>query len=250
MTLPHSYNALKWTIRTSFFSAAMLLALFPSVMKMYETSHWFREGDPSVYDDTKDWFENPAIPFQAHFDSSKVHMRVYFFIVPYFFSAVFVALALMVPSASSNAKKVTLSREVGSRNQKSRRMVGSFLRMTLTLPSFLVTRFGILPDRISICELLGVAAFLFLNIMTMAVRVRRSLPRGSRKITFLVDSDEDASREAIDVYSWQAREVWAKTLGVISIMNLGWYLLMPIGRKSVLLEALGLSWERAVKYHR
>ncbi len=25
---------------------------------------------------------------------------------------------------------------------------------------------------------------------------------------------------------------------------------MPVGRKSVLLEALNISWERAVKYHR
>merc|ERR1712195_133595 len=84
----------------------------------------------------------------------------------------------------------------------------------------------------------------------MCVRVRRSLPRGSKKIHFLVDLDESVLKDPIDPISWQACEVWAKTLGVISILNLGWYLLMPIGKKSVLLEAVGVSWERAVKYHR
>ncbi len=234
-------NTLRWTVRTFLFAVAMLLALFPSVIKMYETSHWFREGDPSVYDNAKDWFSNPAIPFQNLFGSSKVLMRVYFFVVPYFLSALSVAVALMVPAVSSSAT-------VGAPIQKPRRMIGSILRLTLNVPSFLV-RCG-LPQRISVGEVFCTIIFLALNIATMAVRVRRSLPRGSRKVTFLVDNDEDASKEAIDAYSWQACEVWAKTLGVISIMNLGWYLLMPIGRKSVLLEALGLSWERAVKYHR
>ena len=126
-------------------------------------------------------------------------------------------------------------------------MAGSFLCQTFAFPSIL-THVG-LPHRVSMGELLGVAAFLILNNGTMFVRVRRSLPRGSRKITFLVDEDEDVSREAIDPFSWQACEVWAKTLGVIAILNLGWYLLLPIGRKSVLLQAAGVSWERAVKYH-
>lgn len=235
-------NALKGTLRSSFFFVAMLLALFPSMIKMYETSHWFREGDPSVYDNAKDWFSNPAIPLQNLFDSSKVLMRVYFFIIPYFLSALFVAFALMIPPA------VPSTVNVGKNMQKPRHKVGSFLRVTLTIPSCMV-RFG-LPKRVSVGEVFCTIVFLTLNIATMAVRVRRSLPRGSRKITFLVDSDEGASKEAIEAYSWQACEVWAKTLGVISILNLGWYLLMPIGRKSVLLEALGLSWERAVKYHR
>lgn len=229
-------NMIMWTFRSFFFTAAFLLALLPSVLKIYETSHWFREGDPSVYDNAKDWFSNESIPLQSYFDNSKVLMRVYFFIVPYIASALCATIGLIIPSAPAPAQ---------SRHLKT---TGSFLRRTLSLPPFLV-RMGF-PVRVSVAEVFGITIFLTLNIMTIAVRVRRSLPRGSRKIEFLVDSDKDASREPIDPISWQASEVWAKTLGVISILNLGWYLLMPVGRKSVLLEALNISWERAIKYHR
>ena len=112
-----------------------------------------------------------------------------------------------------------------------------------------MVRAGLLPRNL-VAKLLGVAAFLTLNLLTISVRVRRSLPRGSRKVEFLVDGDKDACREPIDPVSWQAVEIWGKTLGVVSMLNLGWYLLLPIGRKSVLLEALGVSWERAVvRYH-
>jgi len=232
-------NIIAWVTRKFLFYMALLLALLPSVLKMYETSHWFREGDVSVYDDAKEWFDNPKLPFQSYFDSSKVLMRVYFFIIPYIFSAVFVVAARMIPASPMPASLHHL--------QQPRRSIGSFLRRSVSLPSFLV-KLG-LPNRLSFSELLGIAVFLVLNLGTMFVRVRRSLPRGSRKVTFLVD-DGDAGKEPLDAYSWQAVEVWGKTLGVISIMNLGWYLLMPIGRKSVLLEAIGMSWERAVKYHR
>lgn len=231
-----SLESIKWIARNFFFTAAFVLALFPSVMKIYETSHWFREGDPSVYDNAKDWFSNPAIPFQSYFDNSKTLMRVYFFIIPYIMSASCVTLGLCIPYVPS---------PYGSSHmlQRPRRVFGSFLRRTIHLPSFL-------QERVSVAEVIGTLLFLTLNILTIAVRVRRSLPRGSRKIEFLVDIDDDASREAIEPVSWQACEVWAKTLGVVSILNLGWYLLMPVGRKSVLLEALNISWERAIKYHR
>jgi predicted ferric reductase len=235
-----NFSLVKYASRNFFFLLAFLLALFPSVMKMYETSHWFRgEEEPSVYDNAKDWFSNPAVPFQSHFDSAKVLMRVYFFIVPYILSALFVSVALLIP--------LSLPATI-HHDQRPRRMAGSVIRRTFVFPSFL-TRVG-LPHRVSMGELLGIVAFLILNVGTMFVRVRRSLPRGSRKITFLVDEDDSASREPIDPFSWQACEVWAKTLGVVAILNLGWYLLLPIGRKSVLLEAVGVSWERAVKYHR
>mmetsp|Transcript_26297 Transcript_26297/g.47376 ORF Transcript_26297/g.47376 Transcript_26297/m.47376 type:complete len:861 (-) Transcript_26297:120-2702(-) len=238
---PTTALIIAWIARSFLFFAAFLLALFPSVMKIYETSHWFREGDPSVYDDAKDWFSNPKLPLQSYFDNSKILMRVYFFIIPYILSALCVAVGLIIPAVPSPLSS-------SNHLQQRRRAIGSFLRRTLVLPTFLV-RLG-LPLRVSIAEVIGIVIFLTLNIMTIAVRVRRSLPRGSRKIEFLVDSDGDASKDPIDPISWQACEVWAKTLGVISILNLGWYLLMPVGRKSVLLEALNVSWERAIKYHR
>lgn len=207
-----SLESIKWIARNFFFTAAFVLALFPSVMKIYETSHWFREGDPSVYDNAKDWFSNPAIPFQSYFDNSKTLMRVYFFIIPYIMSASCVTLGLCIPYVPS---------PYGSSHmlQRPRRVFGSFLRRTIHLPSFLQLQ---LQERVSIAEVIGTLLFLTLNILTIAVRVRRSLPRGSRKIEFLVDIDDDASREAIEPVSWQACEVWAKTLGVVSILNLGW----------------------------
>lgn len=226
------------TTRTLLLYAAFSLAVFPSFMKMYETSHWFREGDPSQYDNAKEWFSNPKLPFESYFNSSKVLMRIYFFIIPYILSALCVTIALAIPAPVSK----------GYHLLQPRRAFGSFLRRSVSFPKVLV-RVGF-PARVSIAELIGVAIFLTLNFLTIAVRVRRSLPRGSRKNEFLVDSDKTASKEPIDSISWQACEVWAKTLGVISILNLGWYLLMPVGRKSVLLEALGVSWERAIKYHR
>jgi len=229
-----------WGARNLLLLAACLLALFPSVIKMYETSHWYREGDPSIYDDAKDWFDEKPLPFRESFDNPKVLMRVYFFIIPYILSALLIAIARVIPAAPLPASL--------HHGQQSRRTVGSILRRTFAFPSFLVQLGS--PFRISAGELIGVVVFLVLNIGTMCVRVRRSLPRGSRKIHFLVDLDESVLKDPIDPISWQACEVWAKTLGVISILNLGWYLLMPVGRKSVLLEALGMSWERAVKYHR
>ena len=65
-----------WAIRSFFYFVAFATALFPSVMKIYETSHWYREGDPSVYDNAKDWFSNPNLPFQSYIDNSKVRLQV------------------------------------------------------------------------------------------------------------------------------------------------------------------------------
>merc|ERR1719162_1067765 len=65
---------------------------------MVETSHWFREyGDPSAYDNAKEWFDNPQLVYQPQIDSSKVLMRVYFFIIPYIFSGVCLILVHMLP---------------------------------------------------------------------------------------------------------------------------------------------------------
>lgn len=207
-TFTTSLESIKWIARHFFFTAAFVLALFPPVMKIYETSHWFREGDPSVYDNAKNWFSNPAIPFQSYFDDSKTLMRVYFFIIPYIISASCVTLGLCIPYVPSPYESSHML-------QRPQRVFGSCLRRTIHLPSFL-------QERVSVAEVIGTLLFLILNILTIAVRVKRSLPRGSRKITFLVDIDDNGSREAIEPLSWQACEVWAKTFGVVSILNLGW----------------------------
>jgi predicted ferric reductase len=219
---------------------ALLLAIFPSVMKMYETSHWFREGDPSQYDEAKDWFDNPKLPYEGTFQSPKVLMRVYFFIVPYMLSSLALLVVALIPRPGPP------SQDSSRTTAKSKPLlVGrSLLRRTLQFPRFLV-KIGS-PLRISVGEILGVSALLVFNLGTFVVRVKRSYTEGEVDLNFL----QTPETEPLDPFSWQACEVWAKTLGVLSILNLGWYLLMPIGRRSVLLEALGLSWERAVKYHR
>jgi hypothetical protein len=110
---------------------ALLLAIFPSVMKMYETSHWFREGDPSQYDEAKEWFDNPKLPYEGTFQSPKLLMRVYFFIVPYMLSSLALLVVALIPlrqgppaQDSTTAKPLLVGR--------------SLLRRTLQFPRFLV----------------------------------------------------------------------------------------------------------------
>ena len=208
---------------------------------MYETSHWFRsEEDPSPYDITRDWFEEAPVPYSNLFHHhDKTLLRVYFFIVPYILCALFIALG----------HALTKKESMPIRSPSSWYLVmRSMLGRTWQFPLF-AQRLG-MPRHVSTSELIGISLFLALNIGTFAVRVKRSLPRGTRKLHFLVDVDEDRGKEPIDPVSWEACEIWAKTLGVLAIMNLGWYLILPIGRKSVVLEAINLSWEQSVKYHR
>ena len=252
---------------------AFCMAILPSVLKIYETSHWFREyGDPSDYDKAKDWFNNPNLPFQKQIDNPKILMRIYFFILPYIAMAACLVLVHMLPKyfdysesvknpyqapeSKSNFKLPSLLVKMGAPEHISVRFFSireifngrTLLRRSVPFPKFLIRWCGA-PDSVSTGEILGVAMFLVLNLGTIGVRVRRSLPRGTRKNTFLVD-DGDAGKEEIPAISWPAVEVWGKTLGVVAIVNLGWYLLMPVGRKSVLLESMGMSWDRAIKYHR
>ena len=88
-------------------------------------------------------------------------------------------------------------------------------------------------------EIMGALAFLALNVAVVGARVHRSLGRGAKKLFFLYED----SKDPIPGISFQGLEVWAKTLGVVAIMNVGWYLMLPITRRSVLLEIMGVSWE-------
>jgi len=209
---------------------------------VYETSHWFRsEDDPSPYDITRDWFEAAPIPYSNLFHhDDKTLMRVYFFIVPYILCAFFVALR---HALSIKAKIPTKDSSYGYL------VIRSILGRTWKIPQSAQTYLG-MPRHISTTEVLGITVFLILNIGTFAVRVKRSLPLGTRELNFLVDIDEARGKEPIFHVSWEACEIWAKTLGVLAIMNLAWYLMLPIGRRSVVLEATNVSWEHSVKYHR
>ncbi|KAL3910338.1 MAG: hypothetical protein SGILL_007731 [Bacillariaceae sp.] len=223
--------------------SAFLFALAPSVLKLYETSHWYRGDDPSQYDLAKEWFAVARIPYaKAFLHDDKTLMRVYFFIVPYILSALCLLLNHALRGMGTKARTL-------SHPPRSYLVLRSLLEQTWTIPKP-IQRFLWQPSQVSTAELLGVAAYLVLNIGTFAVRVKRSYPRGTRKLHFLVDLDEDMGKEPIPHVSWEGCEIWAKTLGILAIMNLGWYLILPIGRRSVMLEAFCLSWERAVKYHR
>jgi len=259
------------SIRVLLLFSAFVLAILPSCLKMYETSHWFREyGDPSVYDVAKDYFKSEFLPYQAQIDNSKVLMRLYFFIVPYIASGCCLILVHMLPKYfdySQSVKHPYTPKGVSVKKIKTPGFMvqwgapqhltlhlnirdiwnGRVLLRAVPFPQWMI-RLGA-PDSVSVGEIIGVSIFLILNLGTVGVRVRRSLPRGSRKNLYLVD-EGDAGKADIKPFSWPAAEVWGKTLGVIAIVNLGWYLLMPIGRKSILLESLGMSWDRAIKYHR
>jgi hypothetical protein len=88
-------------------------------------------------------------------------------------------------------------------------------------------------------EIMGALSFLALNVAVIGVRMHRSLGRGAKKLFFLYEDSVDP----IPITSVQGLEVWALTFGVVAIMNVGWYLMLPIARRSVLLEIMGVSWE-------
>jgi hypothetical protein len=162
-------------------------------------------------------------------------MRVCYFTIPYLLSVLILTAKNLIPeTAPSSAHK--------SRSW----LIGRFiLKQSHSFPSFLI-KLGF-PLRISMCDFLGVANFLFINISALSARIRRSLPRGAKNLDFLED-ESDAGSEPIDPLSWPATEVWAMTLGILTILNLGWYSLMPITRRSVLLEAVGLPWELTLSF--
>lgn len=216
---------------------AFQCALFPTVIKVYETSHWFREnGDPSTYDEFKDYFAE-GVPFAHWVEDGKKMMRVYFFIIPYFVSGLLVWIAGLLFHEEPPLQMLTSARKLGY----------CCTHRTFDFPEFLVVM-GF-PQRISFGEIMGVLIFLAFQIATFYVRVHRSLGRGTRKLTFLYD-DGDTGRDRIPVDSWEQIEISSKTLGVLAIMNLGWYLIMPMGKRSIALKALGMPWEMALKYHR
>jgi len=217
-------------------AVAFSLALLPTILKIYESS--FEESTDNT---VTEFFARRSLPFQSQFGSSELLMKVYFFIVPYIASSFCLVLVHLLPS--SNVSKPSLSIPTFC----TKLAQGRILRRKLEFPNIL-TRIGA-PDAVSVGEVIGVVVFLSFNLATLGMRVKTSLPRASEENVFLVEK-ADAGEQDISAFSWPALEVWGKALGAVAILNLGWYLLMPVSRKSVLLEALGLSWCRAIKYHR
>ena len=86
------------------------------------------------------------------------------------------------------------------------------------------------PPTLSRGEIVGIVLFLGLNLAVIASRMHRALGLSEKKLVYL----KGESEEALRAFSFQALEVWAQSFGVLAIMNLGWYLMMPIARRSVI----------------
>jgi hypothetical protein len=222
---------------------ALLLVLFPWAMKIYETSWLFREKtDPSDYDGAKDYFEGTEIPFQPMIDNPKTMMRVYFFVIPYIIATFLIGITFLLQRGASKPEARSPSAQKFAINARK------VLRYPFHLPKVLVNM-GF-PSCLVVGEMLGIFVFLAFNWGTLHSRLYRSLGRGSKKLVYLKDTDKDMQKMPIDPYSWQAAEIWGLTMGILCILNLGWWILMPIGRRSTFLEIVGLPWDRAIKYHR
>ena len=202
--------------------------LFVPAWKVIDTSYLFRErDDPSMFDKVTDYFADSTWPFAHFIDSGKDVYRVYFFIMPFFLGFLFLAVAGMIRMRS----RVSSSRP-GLRPRWLHQ-----LSKKLHYRPFLA---------LSVMDLILIAATLTYTAILLWSRTKRSLTKGARKLTFLYED----SKEPLDPLSWEACEVMAKSLGVVTITFLGWFVLMPIGRRSVLLDLFGIPWEAAIRYHR
>lgn len=215
--------------------------------KLHETSHAFREAeDPSQYDDWKAWFEEVNPPLADQLGGAKQALRVYTFILPFIGSLFFAFLASLLGHYRMTRDHSTGQCKAAMPGAEGWRAVCVMLAKQVHFAKW-TQRFLLLPAALTRGEILGATLFVALNLLVIPFRVHRSLSRGAKKLKFL---RVKGSEEPIPAISFQAVEVWALTFGVVSIMNLGWYLMMPIGRKSVLLEMFGVSWEYAIKWHR
>ena len=234
----------------SWISIAFALAV--PCWKIYETSYAFREAeDPSKYDNVVNWFETKK-PYMTHMvGGGKQSMRVYTFVLPFVASAFFALLAVLARAKGRSTPRAGAPGPAPApvRRPPSGHSAGNKLRAILFkqifFPSFM-SHLGF-PRSLTRDEVLGVTVFLVLNLLVLSERVSRSLARGAEKLEFLMVEDDS---DPIPNLSFQAVEIWAKSLSVVAILNMGWYLMMPIGRRSVLLEIMGVSWEYAIKWHR
>jgi predicted ferric reductase len=173
-----------------------------------------------MYDNIQDNFEyDSKWPFTKLLNDSKEVYRVYFYIIPFFVSFLLIAL------------KGTMHPNFEIVLERPRQL--NFLRFHVA--------FGL-----SVTDLLLTVMTITYSILLVWARMKRSMAQGAKKLTFLFqDSDTPIER-----FSWEWTEILAKTLGVLAIVLLGWFVLMPMGRKSVLLEVLHVPREVALKYHR
>jgi len=175
-----------------------------------------------MYDEVKDYFkEHPEYPFTEAVDSTKVMYRINFMIMPFCLSFLFVALKGLVPA---HKRKMATFR---------RPSIFNFLRYRVA--------FGL-----SVIDVLLIIGGLTYSGLLVWARMKRSLVRGARKLTYLyVDS-----KAPLETVSWEGAEIMAKNFGIVAVALLGWFILLPMGRNSIIIEVLGIPREVILKYHR
>jgi predicted ferric reductase len=212
------------TLVVVLFLFAWAIISYVLIWKVIDTSYAFRgAGDPTLFDRVKEYFSPGGKgflwPYAKDIDASKDTYRVYVFVVPFATAFLCVALKGLVSWLS----KTNFSPQ---------------------LPD--VFRFHPRGGYLSVLDMCVICATLCHNWIMVWVRMRRSLPLGAKKLTFLyTDSDKE-----LEAASWEGCEVMAKTLGVLDIVLLGWFVLLPISRRSVLLQVLNISRETMIRYHR
>ena len=143
-----------------------------------------------------------CIPYARAFDHhGKTLMHVYLFIVPYILCAFCLATAHAVVNdcwIKSIKNRTPAYTGVATWSPRSLRylLLRSLLDQTWQVPQ-LAKCFLWAPKQVSTAELLGIAAYLVVNDGTFAVREKRSLPRGRRKLHFLVDMNEHCAGKLV-----------------------------------------------------
>lgn len=168
------------------YACAWLCILFVPLWKVFDTSFLFRERDePSMFDNTVDYFSSDSSwPFAKRIDNGKDTYRLYFFVMPFFLGFLF----LFAKGVGENYCKVT----------------------SFKLSPLLRYRFSF---GLSVMDLFLIAATLIYSAILLWVRMKRSLSKGAKKLTFLYQDD----KEPLETYSWEGAEIMGKTLGRSSL---------------------------------
>eukprot|EP00971_Amphidinium_carterae_P216887 4305418-Amphidinium_carterae.1 len=112
-----------------------------------------------------------------------------------------------------------------------------------------MARLGV-PSSLSLLDLLVFVGFVLLNWCILVIVMNQRLQHGQAACRYLRPKQHAPSHEAAGFFTWFGVEGFALLSGVLSNIMIGWYLVLPVSRRSVFLEMLGLSWESAIKYHR
>lgn len=195
-----------------FDTVALLSVLLVPVIKTVENSAAFRQTPKWIA--VRDWFAASSLPFSGVFQEKT--MKVYFYIIPCMLTSLFVWLKMLLPPKGSAPTLYPLC---------VRRI---HLRLRASL------------------DLCFIFVYLLFNVSLLATELHHQFTRtnAASHMTFLT------GRVGSPLTAWQCVEQLGVDTGVLALVNLAWWIFLPIGRKSVLLEILKLSWEQAIKFHR